>query len=236
MYVTIELQRFLGSEFFQWDLAMYDEKTNEPAKVNSSDLNEDLGQIEYLFSDKTGTLTENEMVFKHFALDGITYEERDGLIYDRDDTHATNPHHFHSFTEDMQRLIEGLSLCHTVQLDHTSKDTYNASSPDELSFIKFCTRLGVTFEGDQILKSQDKTYRKIAYTTLSGMRVEKNFELIETLEFDSSRKRMSVIVRHADTNHYVLYTKGNTNLFSASWRNFFCWIFVPKMGQKNVLV
>jgi len=45
MYVTIELQRFLGSEFFQWDLAMYDEKTNEPAKVNSSDLNEDLGQV-----------------------------------------------------------------------------------------------------------------------------------------------------------------------------------------------
>ena len=68
MYVTIELQRFIGSEFFQWDLEMYDETTNEPAKVNSSDLNEDLGQIEYLFSDKTGTLTENEMIFKHFSI------------------------------------------------------------------------------------------------------------------------------------------------------------------------
>ena len=60
---------------------MYDFKNNEPAKVNSSDLNEDLGQIEYLFSDKTGTLTENEMIFKHFNINGYTYEEKDGFIY-----------------------------------------------------------------------------------------------------------------------------------------------------------
>ena len=60
---------------------MYDAKTNESARVNSSDLNEDLGQIEYLFTDKTGTLTENEMVFKHFALSGHIYEEKNGLIY-----------------------------------------------------------------------------------------------------------------------------------------------------------
>lgn len=59
---------------------MYDEKTDQPAKVNSTDLNEDLGQIEYLFSDKTGTLTENEMVFKCFSLDGIVYEEQNGKI------------------------------------------------------------------------------------------------------------------------------------------------------------
>ncbi len=146
------------------------------------------------------------MVFKHFSLNGITYEERDGFIYDIND--ASQPHHIHTCEEDMKRLIEGLCLCHTVQLDHTSKDNYNASSPDELSFIKFCQRLGVIFEGDQIMRSQDKVYRKITYTTIKGLRVEKNFELVETLEFDSSRKRMSVIVRHADTNDYVLYTKG----------------------------
>lgn len=60
---------------------MYNSKTDEAAKVNSSDLNEDLGQIEYLFSDKTGTLTENEMVFKHFALNGHIYQEKKGLVY-----------------------------------------------------------------------------------------------------------------------------------------------------------
>ena len=136
MYVTVELQRFFGSKFFEWDLEMYDEKTNEPAKVNSSDLNEDLGQIEYLFSDKTGTLTENEMVFKHFAIKGTVYEERAGKLFALDTDKPI------SYLDDMDltRLLEGLSLCHTVQLDHTSKDIYNASSPDELSFIKYCLK------------------------------------------------------------------------------------------------
>lgn len=53
---------------------MYDENTNQPAKANNSDLNEDLGQIDYLFSDKTGTLTENEMLFKQFSLKDTIYE------------------------------------------------------------------------------------------------------------------------------------------------------------------
>ena len=81
MYVTIELQRFVGSQFIEWDLELYDDKTNQPAKANTSDLNEDLGQIEYLFSDKTGTLTENEMEFKQFSINGVIYEEKNGQIF-----------------------------------------------------------------------------------------------------------------------------------------------------------
>jgi P-type E1-E2 ATPase len=60
---------------------MYDEKLDETAKANNSDINEDLGQIEYLFSDKTGTLTENEMIFKQCAIDGVVYEERNGNLF-----------------------------------------------------------------------------------------------------------------------------------------------------------
>lgn len=81
MYVTIEMQRFIGSQFIEWDIELYDEETDTPAKANTSDLNEDLGQVEYLFSDKTGTLTQNDMVFKQFSIDGIIYEERRGKIY-----------------------------------------------------------------------------------------------------------------------------------------------------------
>lgn len=61
---------------------MYDEKTDQPAKVNSTDLNEDLGQIEYLFSDKTGTLTENEMLFKKFSIMGRIFSDQDGEIHE----------------------------------------------------------------------------------------------------------------------------------------------------------
>ena len=62
---------------------MFDENTNQPARCNSSDSNEDLGQIEYLFTDKTGTLTENDMVFKHFCIDGSVFEEAHGRLYKR---------------------------------------------------------------------------------------------------------------------------------------------------------
>lgn len=60
---------------------LYDEETDKPAKANTSDLNEDLGQVEYLFSDKTGTLTKNEMIFKQFSINNQVFEERSGKLY-----------------------------------------------------------------------------------------------------------------------------------------------------------
>ena len=60
--------------FLEWDRDLYDPVTDEPAKCNSSDLNEELGQIEILFSDKTGTLTENIMLFKEASISGLQYD------------------------------------------------------------------------------------------------------------------------------------------------------------------
>jgi phospholipid-translocating ATPase len=90
MYVTIEMQRFVGSQFIESDEQLYDPKTDQPAKANTSDLNEDLGQVEYLFSDKTGTLTENEMLFKQFSVNGSVYEERGGNLYKRNTSIPVN--------------------------------------------------------------------------------------------------------------------------------------------------
>ena len=45
LYVTLELQKFFGSFFLVWDVELYDEELNQPAKCNSSDLNEELGQV-----------------------------------------------------------------------------------------------------------------------------------------------------------------------------------------------
>lgn len=56
---------------------MYDNYRDQRAIANTSDLNEELGQIEYLFSDKTGTLTENLMIFKRCFVDSQVYLEED---------------------------------------------------------------------------------------------------------------------------------------------------------------
>lgn len=44
------MQKFLGSFFIGWDLDLYHEETNQRAQVNTSDLNEELGQVEFLFN------------------------------------------------------------------------------------------------------------------------------------------------------------------------------------------
>ena len=61
---------------------MYDAKTDQSAKVNTTDLNEDLGQINYLFSDKTGTLTENEMIFKQLSINNRIYQVKNNYLFE----------------------------------------------------------------------------------------------------------------------------------------------------------
>jgi phospholipid-translocating ATPase len=58
LYVSIEFVRLLQSKWIDWDIDMYYEPNNVPAEVRTTTLNEELGQIEYIFSDKTGTLTQ----------------------------------------------------------------------------------------------------------------------------------------------------------------------------------
>lgn len=52
---------------------MYDEESDTPAMARTSNLNEELGQIKYIFSDKTGTLTRNVMIFRKCSIGGVKY-------------------------------------------------------------------------------------------------------------------------------------------------------------------
>ncbi|KAK3752469.1 hypothetical protein RRG08_032761 [Elysia crispata] len=83
LYVTIEMQKFFGSLFFNYDVEMYDVDLKEPALANTSDLNEELGQVEYLFTDKTGTLTENTMTFRKCIIGKRCFEEINGMLCER---------------------------------------------------------------------------------------------------------------------------------------------------------
>ncbi|KAJ0175409.1 hypothetical protein K1T71_008568 [Dendrolimus kikuchii] len=114
LYVTIELYKFLGALFIGWDEDLKCEETGRPAVANTSDLNEELGQVEVLFSDKTGTLTKNLMVFKACSIKGQVYEERDSKLYDvgRFDEPVD------TLQTDIKFFFTILALCHCVQISN----------------------------------------------------------------------------------------------------------------------
>lgn len=72
--------KFFGSKTLVNDPDLMDPETQERPRCNSSDLNEELGQVEYLFSDKTGTLTENRMRFTSCLVGSVLFDDRDGRL------------------------------------------------------------------------------------------------------------------------------------------------------------
>uniref|UniRef100_A0A8C3PA82 Phospholipid-transporting ATPase n=1 Tax=Chrysemys picta bellii TaxID=8478 RepID=A0A8C3PA82_CHRPI len=146
MYVTVEMQKFLGSYFLTWDEEMFDEDTGEGPLVNTSDLNEELGQVEYVFTDKTGTLTENNMEFIECCIEGHVYIPHvicNGQILHDYKTYDKRE----KWREEL--FFRALCLCHTVQvkeddnIDGLKKAqlsgrscVYISSSPDEVALVE----------------------------------------------------------------------------------------------------
>ncbi|KAI5632367.1 cation transport ATPase (P-type) domain-containing protein [Phthorimaea operculella] len=139
LYVTIELYKFVGALFIGWDQELCCEETGRPALANTSDLNEELGQVEVLFSDKTGTLTKNLMVFKTCSVKGEVYEERDGRLYDME--RSRDPVDISQ--TDIKFFFTILALCHSVQI-----------SSEEMK--KLSARLSANFQLKSFFKKKTK--------------------------------------------------------------------------------
>jgi len=78
LYVTLEIVKAVQAQtFISGDDQMYYAPSDSPAAAHTSNLNEDLGQIQFVFADKTGTLTRNDMVFKKCSIGGVLYGGED---------------------------------------------------------------------------------------------------------------------------------------------------------------
>lgn len=216
LYVTLELQKFIGAMFLEWDDELRGGEGNERCKCNTSDLNEELGQVKYLFTDKTGTLTENTMYFRQCSVDGIKYVSTDGEIQmlNEGNNRASAVSPWPTALED---FLVTLALCHTVQVTSKSKakeevsvisrgdgmqmvdlsQRYQASSPDEKALVEACASFGVVFEGQ---------HKDTLHLTVQGH--SRTYTRLQVLDFDSDRKCMSVVVREERSGRLWLLTKG----------------------------
>uniref|UniRef100_A0A7N9B0Y3 Phospholipid-transporting ATPase n=1 Tax=Mastacembelus armatus TaxID=205130 RepID=A0A7N9B0Y3_9TELE len=198
LLVTLEVIKFIQAFFINWDTDMLYEPTNTPAMARTSNLNEELGQVKYIFSDKTGTLTCNVMQFKKCTIAGVAYG-----------THSSDEAGFNdpSLLENLQsnhptaavilEFMTMMAICHTAVPECTDgKIIYQAASPDEGALVRAARNLGFVFSGrtpDSVIVEMLKT--------------EEKYELLHVLEFTSARKRMSVIMR-TPSGKIRLYCKG----------------------------
>ncbi|XP_053912052.1 phospholipid-transporting ATPase VA isoform X1 [Cuculus canorus] len=77
LYVSIEIVKICQVYFIHQDKDLYDEETDSQLQCRALNITEDLGQVQFIFSDKTGTLTENKMVFRRCTVSGTEYSHDD---------------------------------------------------------------------------------------------------------------------------------------------------------------
>jgi phospholipid-translocating ATPase len=250
LYITLEVVRTLQAIFIYSDVEMYYDKIDQPCIPKSWNISDDVGQIEYIFSDKTGTLTQNVMEFKKATINGQPYGEayteaqagmqkRLGVDVEKEAEKIRteigeakvraladlrklddNPY-LHDddltfiapdFVRDLagesgevqkaanERFMLALALCHTVIAEKTQGDkpkmVFKAQSPDEAALVSTARDMGFTVLGS----SNDGIQ-------LNVMGEERHYPILNTIEFNSTRKRMSAIVRMPD-GKIILFCKG----------------------------
>ncbi|PNY10229.1 phospholipid-transporting ATPase 9-like protein [Trifolium pratense] len=244
LYVSIEIVKVLQSIFVNHDVHMYYEETDQPARARTSNLNEELGQVDTILSDKTGTLTCNSMEFVKCSIAGIAYgrgateieralarrKDLDGNVAEISEAKSS----IKGFNFMDERIMNGnwvkerhanviqkfmrlLAVCHTAipEVDEeTGNVSYEAESPDEAAFVIAAKQLGFEF-----YERSQTTISLHEFNSITGRTIRRSYKLLNILEFSSARKRMSVIVRDEEGKLLLLSKGADSVMFERLGKN-----------------
>ncbi|CAO2162165.1 unnamed protein product [Urochloa humidicola] len=221
LYISMELVRLGQAYFMGADKDLYDESSRSKFQCRALNINEDLGQIRYVFSDKTGTLTENKMVFQCASIRGVDYslgQDTGGysvVVGDhlwtpkmavKTDARLMKLLRDSGKNEEAKLVLEfflALAACNTIvplvldTRDHKQKMIdYQGESPDEQALAYAAASYGIVL-----------VERTSGYIVIDFLGDRQRFDILGLHEFDSDRKRMSVIVGCPDST-IKLYVKG----------------------------
>lgn len=251
LYITMELVRLGQSYFMIEDKHMYDSNSGSRFQCRSLNINEDLGQIRYVFSDKTGTLTENKMEFQRASVYGKDYGSSLLSAEPLQNSNSTegNPvgggrrwklkSEIAADTELVDLLHKDsagdkklaaqcffltLAACNTVIpiISHSPSSgclegnlvedveciDYQGESPDEQALVAAASAYGYTlFE------------RTSGHIVIDVNGEKLRLDVLGLHEFDSVRKRMSVVIRFPDDSVKVLVKGADTSMFNILAKN-----------------
>ncbi|KAK3902715.1 hypothetical protein C8A05DRAFT_33586 [Staphylotrichum tortipilum] len=209
LFVTLEMVKYWHGILINDDMDIYHDVTDTPANCRTSSLVEELGMVEYVFSDKTGTLTCNQMEFKAASIAGVMYAETvpEDRVPTVEDGVEVGIHEYkqlkanlqgHSTAQAIDHFLTLLATCHTVipEQDEDGHIKYQAASPDEGALVEGAVQLGYKFYARK---------PRAVIIEVNGEHLE--YELLAVCEFNSTRKRMSTIYRCPDGKVRV-YCKG----------------------------
>ncbi|EGR30477.1 p-type ATPase, putative [Ichthyophthirius multifiliis] len=211
LIISLEVVKVIQATTIEFDSEMvyYNEGIKYPIKVINTLIHEDLGKIEYIFTDKTGTLTCNNMIFKYAIIGRNEHSDSElkslfSKIDESDQFH--NGEEYKEFYDFWLCII----LCHDVVVEEKQeKIQFQGSSPDEVCLVEAAAKYNFKF----LKRTSNQIFIKVGGEVLT-------YKLLQKIDFTSERKRMSIIIQGINDDKIIIYTKGADSFLMQNLSNF----------------